>query len=500
MTETRGQTRTSPSITPSKRGNVGSVPGLLLFFGDHHGDFHRDVLVQPHRHLVLAQLPDGVVQLNLAPVDVVVLRGQSFSDILARHRAEQLIVLAGLLHDPDGRPGHDLGQIFGLTLNLDFLAEVRLTFLLHDLLVGFGGRHGHALGQQEIAGVPRCDLDYLPPDAQLFDVFSENDFHISSRLERGRERQQRDVPRLLDRVREPALVRRAHARNAARHDLAPLRHEGVQHLHVLVVDIVDLLDAEPAYLLAPEILLLLGGNRLVAARGALRRAAWSSFRFRHGLCLLRQARKGRARYWSRYWWFRHLLRQGRLRRNRRGRGIQGALGRPLVPFLLALVQPLQRLVRCSQTAFQFLHHRGLARELEEHVCPLPVLVHAISQPALAPLVDFVYGSACRGQLRPYGLYERIDLFVWRIRLYYEQLFVNPCHASSMFKPGARRLYLVMAFSTPSAIMERTASAAKPTNSSNSFICERLIGASTNSAPSRIGWPGRIPNRTRTISL
>ena len=76
-----------------------------------YGDFHRDVLVQPHRHLVLAQLPDGIVQLNLAAVDVVVLRGQSFSDILARHRAEQLIVLAGLLRDPDGRPGHDLGQI-----------------------------------------------------------------------------------------------------------------------------------------------------------------------------------------------------------------------------------------------------------------------------------------------------------------------------------------------------------------------------------------------------
>src|ERR1019366_2340147 len=209
-------------------------------------------------------------------------------------------VLTGLLRDPHGRPGHDFGQILRLTLSLGFLAEVRLAFLRHDLLVGFSGRHGQALGQQEIAGVPRCDLDYLPPDAQLFDVFSENDFHISSRLERGRERQQRDVPRLLDRVREPALVRRAHARNAARHDLAPLRHEGVQHLHVLVVDIVDLLDAEPAYLLAPEILLLLGGNRLVAARGALRRAAWSSFRFRHGLCLLRQARKGRARYWSRF--------------------------------------------------------------------------------------------------------------------------------------------------------------------------------------------------------
>src|ERR1035438_8723218 len=339
-----------------------------------------------------------------------------------------MIVLTGLLRDPHGGPGHDLGQILRLALSLGFLAEMRLALLLHNLLVGFGGRHGHMLRQQEIAGVPRCDLDYLPPDAQLLDVFSENDFHISSRLERGRERQQRDVPRLLDRVRQPPLVRRAHARYTARHDLTPLRHAGVQHLHVLVVDIVDLLDAEPAYLLAPEILLLLGGNRLVAARGTLRRAAWSSFRFRHGLCLLRQARKGRARYWSRCWWFRHRLRQGRLCRNRHGRGVQGALGRPLVPFLLALVQPLQRLVdahgeefqnhvRNSQAAFQFLDDRGLTGELEEHVCPLAVLVHPISQPALAPLIDFVYRSARRGQLSPYGFYELIDLFIWRIRLY-----------------------------------------------------------------------------------
>ena len=65
------------------------MPGsCLLFFGDDYGDFHRDVLMQFYRHLVLAQLAYRIVQLNLAPVDVVVLRGESFGDILARHRAE----------------------------------------------------------------------------------------------------------------------------------------------------------------------------------------------------------------------------------------------------------------------------------------------------------------------------------------------------------------------------------------------------------------------------
>src|SRR4051812_27095123 len=98
-------------------------------------------------------------------------------------------------------------------------------------------------------------------------------------------------------------MRCAHARNAAGDDLAPLRDEGVQQLHVLVIDIVDLLDAEAAYLLVPEVLFLLGGDSLVTARGPLRGAAWSSSGFRHGLTLplrrlgrqprSRQARTGR---------------------------------------------------------------------------------------------------------------------------------------------------------------------------------------------------------------
>src|SRR5262245_50584858 len=98
----------------------------------------------------------------------------------------------------------------------------------------------------------------------------------SSSLERRRERQQRDVPRLLDRVRQPPLVRSAHARNAAGDDLAPFRHERVQQLHVLVIDVVDLLDAETAHLLAPEVLLLAGDDRLVASRRPLPCAAGTS--------------------------------------------------------------------------------------------------------------------------------------------------------------------------------------------------------------------------------
>ena len=66
-----------------------------------------------------------------------------------------------------------------------------------------------------------------------------------------------------------SLARSADTGDAAGNNRAPLGDERVEHLDVFVVNVVDLLDAEPAYLLAPEILLLLRGNRLVAAGGPL---------------------------------------------------------------------------------------------------------------------------------------------------------------------------------------------------------------------------------------
>ena len=72
-----------------------------------------------------------------------------------------------------------------------------------------------------------------------------------------------------------ALVRSADTGDAARHDLAALGDERHEHPHVFVIDIVDLLDAETAHFLAPEILLL-GSQRLVAAGGALRSAHGTS--------------------------------------------------------------------------------------------------------------------------------------------------------------------------------------------------------------------------------
>src|SRR6185369_12896728 len=61
----------------------------------------------------------------------------------------------------------------------------------------------------------------------------------------GGVRQERRVARALDRRREHPLVRRARPRDSARNDLAALRDERSEKLHVLVVDVVDLLGTEP---------------------------------------------------------------------------------------------------------------------------------------------------------------------------------------------------------------------------------------------------------------
>src|SRR5947207_5537964 len=61
-----------------------------------------------------------------------------------------------------------------------------------------------------------------------------------------REREERGDARALDRVLQLALMQRAGSGDAARKDLAPLRDELLQHLHVFVVDVLELLDAELA--------------------------------------------------------------------------------------------------------------------------------------------------------------------------------------------------------------------------------------------------------------
>src|SRR5918994_8483 len=97
-----------------------------------------------------------------------------------------------------------------------------------------------------------------------------------SRLVR-RVRQQRDLPGPDDGNAESALVLRAGPRDSPRQHLAALRHEAAQQLHVLVVDVVDLVCAELADLAPAEqpaaLPHLAVGLLVVAASAAASRSA-----------------------------------------------------------------------------------------------------------------------------------------------------------------------------------------------------------------------------------
>ena len=66
------------------------------------------------------------------------------------------------------------------------------------------------------------------------------------------ERQQCDIPRLLDRPRQPTLMRCAYARQATRRNLPALGDKLHQQPHILVIDGFNLLHAKLANFLAPE--------------------------------------------------------------------------------------------------------------------------------------------------------------------------------------------------------------------------------------------------------
>src|SRR3954466_7870563 len=104
-------------------------------------------------------------------------------------------------------------------------------------------------------------------------------------------RDERDLARALDRRLQLALVLGAGARDPPRQDLAALGHERPDQLHVLVVDVVDLVRAELADLAPAEqrapLSLFLVARLLVAATAAATAAAAarSSLSKWHGLHL-----------------------------------------------------------------------------------------------------------------------------------------------------------------------------------------------------------------------
>src|SRR5262245_487686 len=92
------------------------------------------------------------------------------------------------------------------------------------------------------------------------------------------ERQQRNVARPFDGHAKPALMARANTGHAARQNLPALLHELGKNIRALVVDQVDLLDAELADLLLPEKLPLAAARTAgTAARSAFAAPDRSAF-------------------------------------------------------------------------------------------------------------------------------------------------------------------------------------------------------------------------------
>src|ERR1043166_7880489 len=314
-------------------------------------------------------------------------------------------------------------------------------------------------------------------------------------------------------------MRRAHAGDAPRRDFAALGDERAQQPHVLVVDVVDPIDTKPAHFLAPEILFL-AGDRLVAAGGPLRSANRSSafclchIRFflddTQASCLFFRFYRSSRRHHRLSGHCRHrgrAVRRGTSGHRRSGRLNRRPAGRPFLTRFFPLLDFFHLLVDAhgdeldhnigdAKAALNLLNQLRRGAELDKYKNALVVLLQTVGQLSHAPFVRLLDGSVAGGDHLFDLVDEAVDLFLRRVRLDDKQCFVES-HSSSWCKPRARRLNIVMDFSTPSASMDSTAAAPRPTTSSTSFLCDRLIGASTNFSPST-GRPGWIPRRTRGI--
>src|SRR3954447_18949359 len=103
-------------------------------------------------------------------------------------------------------------------------------------------------GTRKFRAYPSATVTTSPGTPSLSTSFCRMIFIAGSAPLPRAVRQERHLPRVLDRRRHVALVLRAVARHPARPDLAPLRDELPEQVGVLVVDVRDLVLAELAEL------------------------------------------------------------------------------------------------------------------------------------------------------------------------------------------------------------------------------------------------------------
>src|SRR5450759_381014 len=232
----------------------------------------------------LAERLERLGHLDLPLVDVEALRLQRLRDVRRGHRPVQRVVVADAAADHDLDLADPLRDGLGRALVFHVAHFGELLLALDLALVVLGHQQRELPRQQVVPSVTGRDLHDVATAAQVFDVFSENDFHDASGSTGSRGsrfngfgfnvqrvpvpvcrtdnrnllnplnpldlvsnvRNQRELARARNRHLQGTLVLRAGARNPARLDLAPLRDEGRQQPDILVVDVIDLLRAELA--------------------------------------------------------------------------------------------------------------------------------------------------------------------------------------------------------------------------------------------------------------
>src|SRR6185369_6138152 len=150
------------------------------FFDDRDFAVGCDFLVQLDRHVVFADGLEGLVEFDLATIDLEAAAFELMGDIAGGDGAEQGVVLSGFAGEGEADAFVLLCEQFGVGLFLGALADGGGLHLLDDGLIGGGRFDRQFLRQQEIAAVPFGDLNDVSAGAQLGYIFFQNDFHVET--------------------------------------------------------------------------------------------------------------------------------------------------------------------------------------------------------------------------------------------------------------------------------------------------------------------------------
>ena len=132
-------------------------------------------------NLVAADALERLGELDLAPVDAhLEALPDRVGELGLRDRPEEDAGLAGLDVEADLGLPEPLGDLLGLLEALRLVQRAAGVDLLELRDPGRRRRLGELARQQKVPRVPARDVDDLAAQAELLDVFSEDDLHVAS--------------------------------------------------------------------------------------------------------------------------------------------------------------------------------------------------------------------------------------------------------------------------------------------------------------------------------